>query len=88
MDWLIDTVDARLAIRDAAQTGTGEETQAPRNDTRFITNDITKQIAGDNNTVQRARVLDHKHSRRVDQMCARLQVRVLVLHDALERLSP
>ena len=85
---LVNTVQLGLAVRNTSQTGTGQETQATWNDTGLIGDNITEQVAGDNDTVQRPRVLDHEHSRRVDQMGARLQVRVLILHDTLERLPP
>jgi hypothetical protein len=88
MDGLIDSVQLGLAIWDATQTGTRQQTQTSWDDTSLVANDVTEQVAGNNNTVQRSWVLDHKHSRRVDEVGARLEMRVLVLHDALEGFPP
>jgi len=88
MDGLIDSVQLGLAIWDAAQTGTRQQTQTSWNDTSLVANDVTEQVAGNYNAVQRSWVFDHKHSCRVDEVSARLEMRILVLHDALKGFPP
>ena len=88
VNWLVDAVHTGLSVWDTAQAGTRKQTQAARNDTGFITDDVTKEVARNNNSVKSPRVLDHEHGRGVDEMSAGLEVGELVLHDALEGLSP
>lgn len=88
MDRLINTVDTALAVRDAAQTGTGQETQRAGDDTSLVANNITEEVAGDNNTVKLTGVLDHEHSSRVDQVVTNLDLRELLGHDLSDNLTP
>lgn len=88
MNRLVDTVDTALAIRDTAQTGTGQETQGTGDNTGFVADDITEEVAGNNNTVELAGVLDHEHSSRVDQVVTDLNLRELLSHDLSDDLAP
>lgn len=88
MDRLVDTVDLALAVRDTAQTSGGQQTQGARDDAGLITDDVSKQVARDNDTVQLTGVLDHEHGRGVDQMVSVLQLRELLLHDFGHSLAP
>lgn len=88
MDGLVDTVDLGLAIRHTSHTSTGEETQGTRDDTSFIANDITEQVAGDNDTVKLAGVLNHDHGSRVDKLVVDLHLRELLGHNLSDDLAP
>lgn len=88
MDRLIDTINLGLAIRHTSQTGTGQQSQRTRNNTGLVRNDVAKEIARDDDTIQLARVLDHEHSRRVNQMVTQLQLRELLGHDLRNNLAP
>ena len=88
MDRLVDTVATALAIRNTAQTGTGQQTQGARNDTSLVANDITEQVAGNNNTVQLTGILDHQHSSRVNEVVTEGNLRVLLLHHLVNNLTP
>lgn len=88
MDRLVDTIDLGLAIRHSSQTGTGEQAQRTGDNTGFVRDDVSKQIARNHNSIQLTRVLDHEHSRRIDQMVAQLQLRELVGHDLCDNFPP
>lgn len=88
MDRLVNTVHLALAIGNAAQTGRGQQTQRAGNNTRFVADDITEQVASDDDAVQLARVLDHDHSSGVNQLVADLELRELLLHDLGDDLAP
>lgn len=79
MNRLIDAVALALAVGDTAQTGTRQQTNAARNDTGLVRDNITKQVAGDDDTVEGSGVLDHDHGRRVDELVLNLEVRELAL---------
>lgn len=88
MDRLVDTVDTALAIGDTAQTGTGQETQGTGDNTSLITDDITEQVASNDDTVQLAGVLDHKHSSGVNQVVTNLELGELLSHNLSDDLAP
>lgn len=88
MDRLVDTVDTALAVRNTAQTGTGQETQRAGDNTSLVADDITEEVAGDNDTVELAGVLDHEHGSGVDQVVTDLDLRELIGHDLSDDLAP
>jgi hypothetical protein len=75
---LINAVAPALAIRDAPQTGTGQQADAARNHRRLVADDVAEQVAREDNTIKRARVLDHDHGGAVDQLMAQLELRELL----------
>ena len=85
---LVDTIHLALTIGNTTQTSTGQKTQRPRDNTSLVTNDITKQVTGDDNPVQLARVLNHNHSRRVNQLMPDLHLRELLSHHLRHNLPP
>lgn len=85
---LINTIALALPIRNTTQRSTRQKPNRPRNNRRLIANNITKQVAGDHHTVQRPRVLDHQHSRRVNQLVVHRQLRELLLKHLRHNLSP
>lgn len=88
VDRLVDTVDTVLAIGDTAQRGTGQETQGAGDDTSLITDDITEQVASNDDTVQLAGVLNHKHGSGVNQVVTNLDLRELLSHNLSDNLAP
>lgn len=88
MDRLVDTVHAALAVGNTAQTGTGQKTQGAGDDTRLVADDIAKQVAGDNDTVQLARILNHEHGRRVNEVVTDRHLRELLGHNLSHDLAP
>ena len=85
---LVDTIHLALTIGNTTQTSTRKKTQRPRDNTSLVTNDITKQVTGDDNPVQLARVLNHNHSRRVNQLVPDLHLRELLSHHLCHSLPP
>lgn len=47
MNGLIDAIDPRLTIRNATETGAGEQTKATWDHARFVADDVSEKIAGD-----------------------------------------
>ena len=88
MDRLVYPANSRLAIRNPAQASTGQQSQTARDHTRLVADNIAKQVTGHNDAVQRARILHHQHSRRIDEVVAELQLRILLLHDLREHVPP
>lgn len=88
MNRLVDTVDTALAIRNTTQTGTGKQTQRSGDNTSFIANNITEQVASNNNTVQLTGVLDHEHSGRVNEVVTNGDLGVFLLHNLGDNLAP
>lgn len=88
MNRLIDTVNLALSIGNAAQTGTRKQTQRTRDNTRLITDNITKQVASNNDTIQLSRVLHHNHSRGVNKLVTNLHLRELLLHNLRDDFAP
>lgn len=88
VDGLVDAVALALAIRDTAQTGAGQQTQAAGDDGSLVGDDVAEEVAGNNNTVQGARVLDHDHGGTVNKLVAELELGELLLHDLGDYLSP
>lgn len=85
---LVDTVNLALPIGNTTQTGTRKQTQRTRDNTRLVTDNITKQVASNNNTIQLPRVLDHNHSRRVNKLVPNLHLRELLLENLRHNLTP
>lgn len=88
VDGLIDAVALALAVGDPAQTGTGEETDAAGDDRGLVADDIPKQVAGDDNAVEAAGVLDHDHGRAVDELVVNLELGVFLGKHVRDRLAP
>ena len=88
MNRLIDAVALAIAVRDAAQAGTGQQTDAARDDGSLVADDVTEQVAGNDDTVQGTRVLDHDHRRAVDQLVLQLQLGELLLEYFSDDLPP
>lgn len=88
MNRLINSIALALPIRDTAQTSTRQQSNAARDNARLVTDDVTKQIASNNNSVQSPRVLDHQHSRAVNQLVPDLKLGELLSHDLADDLAP
>lgn len=88
MNRLVDTVDLGLSIRNTAQARTGQESQRAGDDARLITDDVTEQVASDNNTVKLPRLLDHDHGRGVNELVLDLELGELLGHDLRHGLPP
>jgi hypothetical protein len=88
VDGLVDAVALALAIRGCGERGAGQEAERARNDGGLVGDDVAEQVAGDDDTVEGTRVLDHQHSSRVNQVVAQLQLRELLLHDLGHDLAP
>ena len=88
MNRLINAIALALAVRNPAQTGTRQQADAPGDDRRLVADDVAKQVAGDNNTIQRARVLDHDHGRAVNKLMVDLQLRELLGKNLIDHLAP
>jgi hypothetical protein len=76
------------SLRNAHQTRTRQQAQTARDNTRLIRDDVSKQITRDDNPIQLRRALDHKHSRRVNQLVLVLQLWKLGFHHSFKRLPP
>jgi hypothetical protein len=57
MNWLVNAIALALAVGDATQACTRQKTDATRDDTGFVGNDVAQQAAGNDNTVKAAMVL-------------------------------
>lgn len=88
MNRLVNTVALALAVRRGGEGCTGQETERARDDGGFVGDDVAEQVARDDDTIQSARVLDHQHSSRVDEVVAELELRELLLHDLRDSLAP
>ena len=88
MDGLVDAVALALPVGDTTQAGARQQANASRNDRGLVANDITKQVACDDDTVQAARVLDHDHSSTVNQLVAELELGKLLLEDLSHHFAP
>lgn len=88
MNRLIDTIDLGLSVRNAAQACAGQESQRTRDNAGFITDDVTEQVASDNNTVKLSRLLDHDHGRGVNELVLHLELGELLGHDLRHGLPP
>jgi hypothetical protein len=88
MDGLIDAVAFALAVGDPAETGTGEETDAAGDDGGFVADDITEQVASDDDTVEATGVLDHNHGSAVDdELVVDLELGVFLCKDVRDGLG-
>ena len=85
---LVDTVDLALAVGDAAQAGAGQQTEGAGDDAGLVGDDITEEVAGDNDTVELAGVLDHDHGGGVDELVLDLQLGELLGHDLGDGFAP
>jgi hypothetical protein len=88
VDGLVDTVALALAVGDTTERSAGQQTQTAGNDGSLVGDDVAEQVAGDNDTVQSTRVLDHDHGSAVDELMTNLQLREFLLHDLGDNLSP
>lgn len=87
VNWLINPITS-AAIWNTTQTSTWQQANTTWNDTRLITDDISKQIARDNNTIQRSWVLNHQHGSTINEMMTDLQLRKLLRHQLRNSLPP
>ena len=69
---LINPTNHALPIRHPIQTRTGQQAQTSRYHARLVTYNVPKQITRDYNSIQRPRILDHQHSRTINQMMPKL----------------
>jgi hypothetical protein len=88
VDGLINAVALALAIRDTAQAGAGQQTDASGDDRSLVADDVAEQVARNHNTVETPGVLDHDHSSAVDQLVAELQLGKLLLENLGDHLAP
>ena len=88
VDWLVDAVAFALAVEDAAQAGARQETDATRYDRGLVADDIAEEIASDDDAVETARVLDHDHSRAINQLMAELELGEFLGEDVGHDLAP
>jgi hypothetical protein len=88
VDGLIDAVALALSVRRCGERSARQETERAGDDGGLVGDDVAEQVAGDNHTVERARVLDHQHGGRVNEVVAQLQLRELLLHDLGHDLAP
>lgn len=87
MNWLVDTITP-APIWNAAQTRTGQESNASWNHARLVRNDVTEQIAGHHDTIQGPGVLDHQHCRAINQVVTDLELWELLGHNLCHDLTP
>lgn len=87
MDRLVDTI-ALGAVRNGAQTGTGQQANAAGNHTGLVADDVTKQIAGYHHAVEATRVLDHDHGSTVDELVLDRQIREFFFKRLIHDLAP
>lgn len=88
VNWLVDSVALALAVWQTTETSTGQQTNAAGDDTGLVANDITKQVARHDDSVQRTRALHHQHGGRVDQLVLELELGELVLEQLRDGLPP
>lgn len=88
MDRLINTIALAFAVRNTAQASAGKQTDAARNDGSLVADDVTEQVAGDDNAVQSRGLLDHEHSGAVNQLIGELQLGKLLLEDLMDNFPP
>ena len=88
MNGLVDAVALALSVGRCGQRSTGQETERAGDDGGLVGDDVAEQVAGDDDTVEGTRVLDHQHGSRIDQVVAQLQLRELLLHDLSHDLAP
>ena len=88
MDGLVDAVALALAVRDAAQAGAGQQPDAARDDGGLVADDVAEQVAGHDDAVESARVLDHEHGGAVDELVVQLQLGELLLKHLGDDLAP
>ncbi len=88
MDWLIDTIAPALSIRNTTQACTWQQTNASWDHARLITDDISKQVAGDHDPIESPWALHQQHSCAIDQVMPDLQLRELLFHNLSNHLSP
>lgn len=88
MDGLVDAVAPTLAVGNTAETRAGQETNAAGDDTRLVGDDVTEEVAREDDAVERARALDHHHGRRIDELVLDLELGELLLKHLGRDLSP
>lgn len=87
MNRLVDTIAAR-AIWDAAQRRGREKTDGTGDDGCLVGDDVTEEVAGDDDTVERTGVLNHQHGCRVNEVVSELELGELLLHHLRHNLTP
>lgn len=88
MNGLVDAVALALAVGNSAQASAGQETNATRDNTGLVTNDIAEKVAGDDNAVEAGGVLDHDHGRTVNELVLDLEVGEFLLERLGHDLAP
>lgn len=88
MNRLVDAVTFALAIWQSTETGTGQQTNAARDDTGLIADNVTKQVARHDYSVQCTGALHHQHGGGVDKLVLELELRKLGLEQLGDGLPP
>ena len=88
MDGLVDAVALALAVGDAAEGRRGEQADGAGDDRGLVGDDVAEQVAGDDDTVEGAGVLDQQHGGAVDQLVLELQLGELPADDLGDGLAP
>lgn len=88
VDGLVDAVALALAVGDAAQGGTGQQANAAGDDAGLVADNVTKQVAGNDDAVEGAGVLDHEHGGGVNQVVAELDLGELLGENLGDDLAP
>lgn len=85
---LVNAIALALAIWQTAQASTRKETNAARDNAGFVADNVAKQVASHDDTVQSTGALDHQHGSRVNKLVLELQLRELALEQLCDRLPP
>jgi hypothetical protein len=88
VDGLINAITPALAVRDTAQARAGAEADTAGDDASFVADDIAEQIAGDDDAVEAAGVLDHDHGSTVNELVVEGELGELFGYDLGEDLAP
>ena len=88
MDRFVNAVALALTVGQTAQAGAGEEADAAGNNGGLVADDVAKQVAGDDDAVKGAGVLDHDHGSAVDELVGELELGELVGKDLGDDLAP
>lgn len=88
VDGLVNSVAPALAVGDTAQARAGAEADTAGDDAGLVADDVAEQVAGDDDAVETAGVLDHDHGGAVDELVVEGELGELVGHDLGEDLTP
>ena len=88
VDGLVDAVALALAIRNAAQGSGGEQADGAGDDGSLVGNDVAKEVAGDDDAVEGAGVLDEQHGGAVNELVLELELGELLADDVGHGLAP